>query len=81
MSGKTRCDAKADTNCADILEVALVEADRGLTWMPWMSVNHGLRKTALVIRGPKKQGNILVHFCPFCGGDVSVDNQDWRKPA
>jgi hypothetical protein len=39
---------------------------------------HGGQKLALVLRGRSRKHDIAVDFCPFCGGDVSVDRQPWR---
>lgn len=76
------CSSKADINCKAVLEVARAEGHTGLAWVPWMTIKHGGKKVALVIRRPKKDGGDAVcRFCPFCGGDVSVQNQEWKHPA
>lgn len=81
MMDDAKCDAKSDTNCAALLAVAVPEGASGLVWLPWMRFQDGARKTALVLRrGRRAGGDVVLSFCPFCGGDVSVVNQEWELP-
>jgi hypothetical protein len=72
------CDASRNLYCEEVEERADHDGSRGLAWMPWRHMAHGGQKLALVLRGRSREHDIAVDFCPFCGGDVSVDRQPWR---
>jgi hypothetical protein len=72
-----RCDASKGRYCEALEARADLDGKRGLLWMPWRSMYHAGKKTALVLRGRKRMHDTLVSFCPFCGGDVSPSQQLW----
>lgn len=51
----------------------------GLGWMPWVRTSDNMMKTAFVLQGRKHSDTTVLRFCPFCGADVSIENQEWRE--